>query len=163
MLSAQVANSSECEAVLALGTDPTLQGDEFISRIGERLIGAHLLLGLGPREGLAEWAGDLPAVVERVRYEEGDIWLDPERSAGFIGVPDEVWHFELGGYPVCGKWLNERRRKGGKSPRAAQPLRAADVEHFRTVATAIVELMELAAVVDDAIEASGGWPDAFAN
>jgi hypothetical protein len=49
----------------------------------------------------------------------GDLFLNEE--VYFANVPEKVWQFELGGYPVLKKWLGYRDSKR----RSNQPLPAA--------------------------------------
>jgi predicted helicase len=68
------------------------------------------------------------------------------RSQYFEGVAPEVWAFHVGGYPVCEKWLKDRR---------GRHLDADDVNQYQKVVAAVAQTMRLMAEIDAAIP---GWP-----
>jgi len=89
------------------------------------------------------------------------VWIDagitrggatPVGSVGFRGVRKDVWDFYFGGYPVCEKWLKDRKGRN---------LSAEDIAHYQKIIVAISETIRLMGEVDAAIEGHGGWPGAF--
>src|SRR5262249_43602364 len=79
---------------------------------GQELVRLHLLLKEAPATGTFRVAGDNE--VRRVHYAEpahaegaGRVWINATQY--FAGVPANVWQFRIGGYPVCGKWLKDRK------------------------------------------------------
>ena len=82
-------------------------------------------------------------------------------TAYFDGVPEAVWNFRIGGYQVCHKWLYDRRRIGGKSPRPGRVLTDDDIRHYHRIVIALNETIRIMQEIDEVIEAHGGWPDAF--
>jgi hypothetical protein len=54
-------------------------------------------------------------------------------------VPELVWRYELGGYPVVKKWLGYRdaTRRGGA------PLTLAEVDHLRDIVHRLAALLRL--------------------
>lgn len=70
-------------------------------------------------------------------------------SSGFVGVPEAVWNFHIGGYQVCHKWLKDRKGRA---------LSDADILHYCKIVTALHETIRLMAEIDEAIDAHGGWP-----
>ncbi len=83
------------------------------------------------------------------------------RTRGFRGVPQGVWNFRIGGYPVCEKWLKDRQAKGGKNPRPGRVLTDRDIDHYQRIVVALSETIRVMAEIDEVIEAHGGWPTAF--
>lgn len=83
----------------------------------------------------------------------GKAWQDGRvainASSGFVGVPEDVWNFYIGGYQVCHKWLKDRQ---------GRTLSDADILHYAKIITALHETIRLMAEIDEAIEAHGGWP-----
>ena len=57
----------------------------------------------------------------------------------FRNVPEDVWRYELGGYPVLKKWLGYRdaRRRNNR------PLSLAEKDHFRGMVQRIAALLSL--------------------
>jgi hypothetical protein len=64
----------------------------------------------------------------------------------FDGVPKAVWEFHVGGYPVCEKWLKDR--KGRK-------LSCDDIQHYQKIIVALSETIRLMTEIDEAIP---NWP-----
>ena len=70
-----------------------------LAALGQELIGVHLLRNITPTTHRFEGEGD--GIVERVRYEDNKIWINPTQH--FTDVPQEVWEYEIGAYQVCEK------------------------------------------------------------
>jgi hypothetical protein len=72
----------------------------------------------------------------------GDLYIN---DAVFFGnVPEMVWKYELGGYPVLKKWLGYRHaeRNGGR------PLTLAEADHLRSIVQRLAALLVLAPELD---------------
>jgi len=69
--------------------------------------------------------------------ETGDLHINAEIC--FANVPEAVWRFELGGYPVLKKWLGCRQanRQGDRS------LTLAEARHFRSMVQRLAALLAL--------------------
>jgi hypothetical protein len=93
-----------------------------------------------------------PIAPGRRSYQTGTVWLDKAQSAGFRGVPEEVWEFHIGGHQVCEKWL--KARKGRR-------LTADDVLHYNKIVTALSNTIHIMKEIDKVIDKHGGWPGAF--
>jgi predicted helicase len=130
-----------------------------LAKFGGQLASLHLLEK--PTEAIFtfRFIGCSNEVV-KIGWSENTIWLDAvgSRSAsaagtsGFEGVSIDVWNYHMGGYPVCEKWLKDR--KG----RRLSPL---DIEHYQKILDAVSETLNIMKEIDIAIERHGGWPDAF--
>ncbi len=72
----------------------------------------------------------------------GDLFIND--TAFFANVPEAVWTYRLGGYPVLKKWLGYRQadRRGGK------PLTDMDRHWFRSIVQRIAALPALSAKLD---------------
>ncbi len=57
----------------------------------------------------------------------GDLYLNP--STYLANIPERVWKYELGGYPVVKKWLGYRQAKR----RDGKPLTPPELEHLRGI------------------------------
>ena len=114
---------------------------------------------------LTTFRGARNAEVRRVGWSDGTVWLDARKTSareghhatnpgttGFIGVPEEVWDFRIGGYQVCHKWLKDRN---------GRTLSDADIDHYQRIVVALTETIRIMAEIDEVIDAHGGWPDAF--
>ncbi len=72
------------------------------------------------------------------------VWIN--KTQYFEGVPPHVWEFQIGGYQVAEKWLKDRKGRA---------LGYDDLEHYRSVVSALAETMRLMEEIDEAIP---GWP-----
>lgn len=111
--------------------------------------------------GVATPIGVRGEYVAKVSYSQGAVWIDEQQTRGFQDVPEGAWHFQVGGYQICEKWLKDRRAKGGKNPRPGRVLTDEDVERYQKIVVALVETTRIMNQVDDAIGRHGGWPGAF--
>lgn len=126
-----------------------------VVKLGEVLVGLHLMESTMLNKELAIWSGkSLPCEVEKVSYVDKTVWINKEESVGFVGVPEDVFSFHIGGYQVCEKWLKDR--KGRK-------LSKDDIEHYQKIVVALSETIRLMAEIDKVIDAHGGWPAAFTS
>ena len=83
----------------------------------------------------------------------GDLFINDH--AFFANVPEAVWGYQLGGYPVLKKWLGYRQanRMGDR------PLTDADRRWFRSIIQRIAALLALGAILDELYQ--GCIADAF--
>jgi predicted helicase len=123
-----------------------------LSSRGAELVALHLRKRQGPAQTTFPIRGD--DCVRRVWYVaserasgRGRVWINATQS--FDGVPPEVWQFQIGGYPVCRKWLTDRR---------GRPLSPAEQARYIQVIAALSESVRLMQEIDDVIQAHGGWP-----
>jgi hypothetical protein len=69
-------------------------------------------------------------------------------------VREGIWHFHIGGYQVCEKWLKDRK---------GRTLSRDDIIHYQKIVVALNETIRLMQEIDEVIEQHGGWPGAFAS
>ena len=82
----------------------------------------------------------------------GRVYINDQQF--FERMPPEAWAFQVGGYQVIQKWLKDRK---------GRTLTFAELHHYQKVVMPLAETIRLMAEIDAAIEARGGWPDAFAD
>lgn len=127
---------------LPITTDSTLF--RRLCMLGHTLIQLHLM----DEEPKSITAYPKPGdnSIEKVRFVEtengksGQVWINA--SQHFDGVPPEVWSYQIGGYPVCQKWLNYR--KGRK-------LTYEDLKHFQNMVAALAETIKAQRLIDEVI------------
>ncbi len=127
-----------------------------LAGLGQRLTGVHLLhfpalsassLGF-PIAGDDTIARGYPRYVEpnpAGGVAQGRVNIN--RRQYFEGIAPEVWQFRIGGYQPMDKWLKDRR---------GRVLSFDDIDHYRRMAAAIGETINLMERVDRAIEETGG-------
>lgn len=76
----------------------------------------------------------------------GDLFLN--ESAFLANVPERVWRYELGGYPVIKKWLGYRDAKR----RPGRPISLDELDHLRGMVHRIAALLILHDRLDGAYE-----------
>jgi len=76
----------------------------------------------------------------------GDLYLND--TAYLANVPERVWRYELGGYPVLKKWLGYRDHKR----RPHQPLIHHELDHLRGIVHRLAALLRLQEHLDQAYE-----------
>ncbi len=117
----------------------------LLGNLGSKLVGLHLLEAevesnvTFPERGSNE--------VKTVKYEGEKVWINEMQYFG--NVPETVWNFHIGGYQVLQKWLKDRK---------GRPLSYDDLEHYKTVVSALLQTIELMSAIDEAIEDNGGFP-----
>ncbi len=125
-----------------------------LSELGGELVALHLMESPQLDQHLTTYTGSAAPVVDKVSWGNNTVWLDKAQKNGFIGVPENVWNFHIGGYQVCHKWLKDRK---------GRTLSADDLTHYHRIVVALSETIRLMAEIDDVIEQYGGWPGAFSE
>lgn len=125
-----------------------------LASTGGKLVALHLLESTGLEHFAVEYIGDCATEIEKVAWSSGTVWIDKARTAGFKGVSEEVWRFEIGSYQVCEKWLKDRK---------GRRLLPGDIQHYRRIVSAITDTIRTMSEIDEVIETHGGWPGAFAT
>ena len=64
-------------------------------------------------------------------------------------MPEEVYNSHIGSYPVCQKWLKDRK---------SRTLTEEEVVHYLKVMVALNETIRIMKEIDEVIEVHGGWP-----
>lgn len=131
-----------------------------LARLGGKVVALHLMESPKLKDHIATLIGSGGFQVEKVSYSDETVWIDKAKTCGFKGVPEEVWHFHVGGYQVCEKWLKDRQAKGGKNPRPGRVLTDEDISHYQKIVVALNETIRIMQEIDEVIEAHGGWPGA---
>ena len=123
-----------------------------LARLGGELTALHLLESPKLAQPITEFTGGRSPDVEKVSWSRNTVWLDKAQTAGFRGVPEQVWNFHIGGYQVCEKWLKDRK---------GRTLTDDDIAHYQKIVVALAETIRLMAEIDRVIDEHGGWPGAF--
>lgn len=123
---------------------------ESLSELGWELVQAHLLKEY-PEAGLAKYHGKGDNTVEAVRYTnvkdaEQTIWIN--KTQGFRPVPEDVWNFHIGGYPVLDKYLKSRR---------GRQLSLDEINHVAAIADSLAFTITQMAKIDEAYKKA--FPD----
>ncbi|MBI3430570.1 MAG: hypothetical protein HY050_11095 [Actinobacteria bacterium] len=123
-----------------------------VCQLGRELVSFHLLESSRLDQRLTTYIGPKSPEVEKIFHTGGNVWLNKGQTCGFRGVPEAVWNFYMGGYPVCEKWLKDRK---------GRTLSQDEIEHYHRIVVALNETIRVMGEIDNVIDAHGGWPAAF--
>jgi predicted helicase len=130
---------------------PLTRNDDLFRQLaayGEDLVALHLM-----KSAQLEQKSKLPQFVEQ----GGNCIVNPahpkyeintrsvvinKKGDRFTDVPEAVWNFYVGGYPVCAKWLKDRK---------GRTLSQEDIAHYQRIVVALGETIKLMAAIDQAV------------
>ncbi|MFA6534176.1 MAG: type ISP restriction/modification enzyme [Patescibacteria group bacterium] len=112
-----------------------------LARLGEELRHLHLLESPKVDNPITTYliAGD--NLVEKVNYQDGKVYIN--KTQYFVGVPEEVWNFYIGGYQPAQKWLKDRKGRN---------LASEDIEHYQKMIVSIFETIRIMKEIDQIVE-----------
>jgi hypothetical protein len=94
--------------------------------LGEKLRHLHLLEGVEPQEGIADFPVVGSGEVEKSEYVKGKVYINDKQY--FTHVPLKAWEFYIGGYQPAKKWLKDRKER---------ELTYNDVQHYQRIIVAL--------------------------
>jgi predicted helicase len=120
---------------------------EKLASLGAELVALHLMKSPQLNTPITRFEGESEPVVDsgHPKYVNSKVIVN-KKDDGFIGVPEEVWNFCVGGYQVCQKWLKDRK---------GRTLSSEDIAHYQRIIVALQETIRLMQQIDAAIP---GWP-----
>lgn len=123
-----------------------------LAGLGSALISTHLMEQNSKVQAAAQYFGGETIVTSEPTWESGTVYINNAMTAGFSGISEEVWNFQIGSYQVCQKWLKDRR---------GRTLSEGDVRHYVNVVHALAETIRIMRSIEQTIVDFGGWPVAF--
>jgi predicted helicase len=105
-----------------------------LSKLGGKLRRLHLLDGVEPQEGTADYPVPGNDEVEKIQYDEADRKVFINKKQFFDNVPREAWEFYIGGYQPAQKWLKDRK---------GRVLSYDDTLHYRRIITVLLKTIEI--------------------
>ncbi len=111
-----------------------------MAEFGERLVDLHLLKSKELDSPIARFQVEGDDKVNKLRYDEKENRVYINQSQYFEGITEEVYHYQIGGYQVCNKWLKDRK---------GRILFLDDIKHYSKVATAIQKTIEIQKEIDN--------------
>ena len=119
-----------------------------LAEYGEQLVALHLMKSPKLNNLITQFTengGSQIVDAGHPKYTKGAVVIN-KKGDKFVGVPEQVWNFYIGGYQVCQKWLKDRK---------GRTLNDDDIQHYQRVVVALKETMELMQLIDDVIPE---WP-----
>jgi predicted helicase len=101
-------------------------------KLGGKLRKLHLMEGVEPQQGVADYPEKGSNEIEKPEYKNGKVWINDTQY--FDHVPPEAWEFYIGGYQPAQKWLKDR--KGRK-------LEFEDIRHYQRIVRVLWETERL--------------------
>jgi predicted helicase len=95
---------------------------------GAKLRRLHLLEGVEPRQGMADYPIAGTNEVEKTEYVGNKVWIN--RTQYFDNVHPESWEFYIGGYQPAQKWLKDRK---------GRVLEYEDIVHYQRIIRVLKE------------------------
>jgi hypothetical protein len=108
-----------------------------LAKLGGKLRKLHLLEGVEPEKGLADYLVAGSDKVEKLQYVEGKVYINDTQYFG--NVPLEAWNFYIGGYQPAQKWLKDRK---------GRVLSYDDKLHYQRVVRVLRETKEIMEEID---------------
>ena len=117
-----------------------------LSEYGEELVALHLMKSPkldNPITQFVENGGGKEVAIGTAKkaYANNKVTIN-KKGDGFTGIPEEVWNFHVGGYRVCHKWLEDRKKR---------TLSQEDIQHYQRIVVALQETIKLMNKIDQAI------------
>ena len=125
---------------------PRREAFEQLAALGQELIALHLLEHRDLQIPLCKFPVAGNNTVERVRREGERVWINATQY--FEPVPEAAWAFRVGGYPVCEKWLSDRK---------GRTLHFEETQTYQRLVSALAKTVALQATIDEACRAAWGW------
>ena len=119
-----------------------------LAKYGEELVALHLMKS--PRLNnlitqFTENGGHRIVDPAHPKYTQSTVVIN-KKGDKFVGVPEAVWNFYIGGYQVCQKWLKDRK---------GRTLTNNDIQHYQRIVVALQETIKLMQSIDETIP---NWP-----
>jgi predicted helicase len=98
--------------------------DKFwtLVKLGSKLRSLHLMTGIEPQNGLADYPERGSNKVEKIQYVGDKVYINDTQY--FDRVPPQAWNFFIGGYQPAQKWL--KNQKG-------RILEYEDIRHYQKI------------------------------
>jgi predicted helicase len=82
---------------------------QTLGKLGKQVADLHLLKSIELDKSIGKFTISGSNKVEKLKYEDGKVWINKEQY--FLGIKEEVWKYQIGGYQVCEKWLKDRKER----------------------------------------------------
>ena len=99
-----------------------------MAKLGKNLVELHLMKSTKLNKTIAKYEGKGDNLVEKVSYDEKKKLVHINEARHFGPINKNIWEYQIGGYQVMAKWLNDRK---------GRRLMLDDIKHYCRIATAI--------------------------
>jgi predicted helicase len=109
-------------------------------KLGEKLRRLHLMEGVEPQPGMANFPIAGTNEIERVQYVDSKVFINDTQH--FDNVPSDVWDFFIGGYQPAQKWLKDRKDR---------TLNFDDIRHYQKIVAVLQETIDVMGEINEAM------------
>jgi len=107
--------------------------------LGKKLVNLHLLKSPDLDKPVAQFPVEGDNKIEKITYNEKYFFVYINKNQYFKGITEEAWHYHIGGYQVCSKWLKDRKKRA---------LYLDDIKHYCNIVTTIHKTIEIQRKID---------------
>ncbi len=115
-----------------------------LAKKGETLVNLHLMKSDQLNNLITQYQGDEENQVTQVKYSPQKQQVSINKNCHFIGIPENIWEFKIGGYQVLDKWLKDRKK-------AKRKLSPDDIIHYQKIVVALKNTREIMQEIDTII------------
>ncbi|MCI0496141.1 N-6 DNA methylase, partial [candidate division KSB1 bacterium] len=108
-----------------------------LGKLGNQLADLHLLKSKDLDKTIAKFPESGDNKVAKLNYSATKVWINDKQY--FDGVAEPVWHYHIGGYQVCDKWLKDRK---------GRTLTLEEIKTYCKIVTALAKTIELQTEID---------------
>ena len=123
-----------------------------LAALGEEIIKVQLNTEFRSSDSKVSFEGKSGTVIGKSRWSSDSLFLDVDQANRFVGLSEDIWEFNYGGYQVLSKWLKDRR---------GDVLTDEMVKTFLSISDRLSRSITLMSQIDSCINSNGGWPRAF--
>jgi predicted helicase len=119
-----------------------------LAECGEQLVALHLMKSPKLNNLITQFTpngGNSIVDAGHPKYTQNAVVIN-KKGDKFVGVPEEVWNFYIGGYQVCQKWLKDRK---------GRTLSDDDIQHYQKIVVALQQTIATMTSIDTVIPE---WP-----
>ncbi len=111
-----------------------------MAEYGKRLVDLHLLKSKELDPPIVKFQGESNEMIDKIRYDEKEKRVYINQNQYFEKVLKEVWHYQIGGYQVCDKWLKDRKRRR---------LSLNEIKHYCRIVKSIQKTIRVQKLIDN--------------
>ena len=104
---------------------------QTLAAIGSKLRRLHLMEGVEPQSGIADFPTEGGNKIENIQYVGAKVYINKKQY--FDYVTSEAWNFYIGGYQPAQKWLKDRK---------GRILGYEDIRHYQRIVRILKETVE---------------------
>ena len=108
-----------------------------LAKLGNQLADLHLLKSKELDKTISQYPISGTNKVVKPKYADAKVWINTEQY--FNGITEAVWHYQIGGYQVCEKWLKDRKER---------TLSLEEIKTYCRIVTALARTIDLQNEID---------------